>query len=143
MVNRSIKKLCSTDHVNIYLFLIFFSIDFAWWKKFFSIDCANIYLFSIFFSIDFARWKSVGLPYPRLFISWFITWLLITLITLLTFVKFNWYNCTTFSCGKIKQKIETFSFSRDAVLESSRTNQDPAGTNQNSPLIYQVSTRIM
>ena len=27
-------------------------------NKFFLIDCVNIYLFSIFFSIDFARWKS-------------------------------------------------------------------------------------
>ena len=34
-------------------------------KKLFSIDYVNyvnIYLFSIFFSIDFARWISVGLP---------------------------------------------------------------------------------
>ena len=30
-------------------------------KKVFSIDCVNIYLFSIFFSIDFVQWKSVGL----------------------------------------------------------------------------------
>ena len=29
-------------------------------KKLFSIGCVNIYLFSIVFSIDFARWKSVG-----------------------------------------------------------------------------------
>ena len=32
-------------------------------KKLFSIDCVNIYLFSIFFSIDFSGWKSVGLPH--------------------------------------------------------------------------------
>ena len=31
-------------------------------KKIFLIDYVNIYLFSIFFSIDFARWKSKGLP---------------------------------------------------------------------------------
>ena len=31
-------------------------------KKLFSIDHIIIYLFSIFFSIDSARWKSVGLP---------------------------------------------------------------------------------
>ena len=28
-----------------------------------NIDNANIYLFSIFFSIDFSRWKSMGLHY--------------------------------------------------------------------------------
>ena len=32
-------------------------------KKLFSIDCVNIYLFLIFFSIDFAQWKRVGLPH--------------------------------------------------------------------------------
>ena len=30
-------------------------------KELFLIDYVNISLFSIFFSIDFARWKSVGL----------------------------------------------------------------------------------
>ena len=32
-------------------------------KKLFSIDCANIYLFSIYFSIDFVPWICVGLPH--------------------------------------------------------------------------------
>ena len=32
-------------------------------KKRFSTDYVNIYLFSIFVSIDFAQWKSVGLPH--------------------------------------------------------------------------------
>ena len=32
-------------------------------KKLFSISFVNIYLFLIFFSIDFARWKNVKLPY--------------------------------------------------------------------------------
>ena len=32
-------------------------------KKLFSIDCVNIYLFSMFFSKEFARWKSVGIPH--------------------------------------------------------------------------------
>ena len=32
-------------------------------KKLFAIDYVNIYLFSIFFSIDFTGWKSVGLPH--------------------------------------------------------------------------------
>ena len=32
-------------------------------KKLFSIDSVNIYLFSIFFSIDFSRWKGVRLPH--------------------------------------------------------------------------------
>ena len=31
-------------------------------KKLLSTDFVNIYLFSIFFSIDFPRWKSVRLP---------------------------------------------------------------------------------
>ena len=53
----SIKNLFSIDCINVYFFLIFFSIDFAQWKKLFPIDCANAYLFSIFFSIDFAGWK--------------------------------------------------------------------------------------
>ena len=30
-------------------------------KKLFWIDYVNIYLFSIYFSIDFTQWKSVGL----------------------------------------------------------------------------------
>ena len=32
-------------------------------NKRFSICCVNIYIFSIFFSIDFVRWKSLGLPH--------------------------------------------------------------------------------
>ena len=32
-------------------------------KKLFSIDYVNIFLFPIFFSIDFGRWKSVGLSH--------------------------------------------------------------------------------
>ena len=32
-------------------------------KELFSIDCVNIYLFSIIFSIDFARLEKVGLPH--------------------------------------------------------------------------------
>ena len=39
-------------------------------KKLFLIDYVNIYLFSLFFSIDFARWKVSG--YPTLLISRFI-----------------------------------------------------------------------
>ena len=38
-------------------FLNIFSTDFIQSEKPFSIDCINIYLFSVFFSIDFARWK--------------------------------------------------------------------------------------
>ena len=45
----SIKKLSSLDCVNIYLFSILFSIDFARWKNLFSFDCLNIYFFSVFF----------------------------------------------------------------------------------------------
>ena len=33
------------------------------------IDFVNIYVFSITFSIDFARWKSVGLPHIPCFIN--------------------------------------------------------------------------
>ena len=32
-------------------------------KKLFSTDYVNINIFAIFFSIDFAQWKSVGLPH--------------------------------------------------------------------------------
>ena len=32
-------------------------------KKLFLIDYENIYLFPLFFSIDFSRWRSVGLPH--------------------------------------------------------------------------------
>ena len=39
-------------------------------KKLFSSDCVNIYPFSIFFSLDFARWKVWG--YLVLLILWFI-----------------------------------------------------------------------
>ena len=49
--NKKILKLTSA--------LIIFSRSI---EKLFSVDCVNIYLFSIFFSIDFAREKSVGLP---------------------------------------------------------------------------------
>ena len=48
-VNGSIKKLSLIYCANIYLFSIFFSVDF-------SIDCANISPFST----DFVRWKSAG-----------------------------------------------------------------------------------
>ena len=41
-----------------YIALLLFS---GYIKKPFSIDCVNIYLFSMLFSIDFARWKSMGL----------------------------------------------------------------------------------
>ena len=37
------------------------------YQKLLSINSVNIYLFSIFFSIDFARWKSVDLPYIAYF----------------------------------------------------------------------------
>ena len=47
VVSGSIKMLFSIVCVNIYFSQ--------------SIVFANIYLFSIFFSIDFARWKSMGL----------------------------------------------------------------------------------
>ena len=48
-------KINESQHV--VLFAVSGSIE-----KRFSVDCVNINLFSIFFSIDFARWKSVGLP---------------------------------------------------------------------------------
>ena len=32
-------------------------------KKVFSFDCAIVYLFSVFFLIDFAQWKNVGLSH--------------------------------------------------------------------------------
>ena len=47
---------------NIALFVINGSV-----KKLFLIDCVNICLFTIFFSIDFAWWKSVG--HPTLLVS--------------------------------------------------------------------------
>ena len=67
----SIKKFFF-NCVNIYLFSIFFSIDFVRCKNLLSIDCVNIYLFSLFSSQDFGRWKSVGLPPHSLHISRFI-----------------------------------------------------------------------
>ena len=33
VVSRSIKKLFSIDYDDIYLFSIYFPIDFAWWKS--------------------------------------------------------------------------------------------------------------
>ena len=47
-VSGSIKRLFSIDCVNIYFSQLTF--------------LANIYVFSIFFSIDFPQWKSVELP---------------------------------------------------------------------------------
>lgn len=32
-------------------------------RNLFLIDNVNIYIFTIFFSLDFARWESVGLPH--------------------------------------------------------------------------------
>ena len=52
----------------LHLFLFFlniFSTDFIQSEKPFSIDCINIYLFSVFFSIDFARWKREPLVSER------------------------------------------------------------------------------
>ena len=49
VISRSIKNLFSTDCVNIYFSQ--------------SIVFVNIYLFPIFVSIDFAWRKSVGLPH--------------------------------------------------------------------------------
>ena len=49
VVSGSMKKLFSIDCVNIYF------------SK--SVVLANIYIFSIFFSIDFTRWKIVRLPH--------------------------------------------------------------------------------
>ena len=48
VVSGSFKKRFLIDCVNIYFSQ--------------SIVYTNIYLFSIFFSIDFPQWKSVGLP---------------------------------------------------------------------------------
>ena len=53
VVSGSIKKLSPIDCVNIYLFSIFFSIDF-------SNDCVNIYLFSIFFFNQFCPVEKCG-----------------------------------------------------------------------------------
>ena len=80
LTSHDILHLCSADLsksfffncVNIYLFSIFFSIDFVRCKNLLSIDCVNIYLFSLFSSQDFGRWKSVGLPPHSLHISRFI-----------------------------------------------------------------------
>ena len=73
----SIKKLFSIDCVNIYLFSIFFSKDFSWWKKLFSLECQYffqkfllgrkgssqyLYFLSIFFS-RFCQVEKCGLPY--------------------------------------------------------------------------------
>ena len=54
------RKLKLTSHGIIVLFVVSGST-----KKLLLIDfiLINIYLFSIFFSIDFTSWKSVGLPH--------------------------------------------------------------------------------
>ena len=53
-INRIFK---SNESRHIILFAISGST-----KKIFSIHYVNIYIFSIFFSIDFARWQNLGLP---------------------------------------------------------------------------------
>ena len=68
--SRSIKKLYSLDCVNICLFSIFLSTDFARWKKLFPIGWVNICLFSIFFQYVLPGGKVWG--YPTLLILWFI-----------------------------------------------------------------------
>ena len=61
-----IKRHLGTDHTTILKinesWYIAFAVSVSI-KKLFSIDYVNIYLFSLFFSIDFPRWKSVGLPH--------------------------------------------------------------------------------
>ena len=49
----SINKLFSIYCTNVYLFSIFFSIDFERWRKLFSIECVSIYLYLIFFFYRF------------------------------------------------------------------------------------------
>ena len=55
VVSGSIKKLISIDYVNIYLFSIFFSIKFAWWK---SLALPNILLL---WFINFKNKKNIPL----------------------------------------------------------------------------------
>ena len=58
ILNQNVSNFTSNDSRYIALFAVSGSI-----KKLFSIDYVNIYIFLIFFSIDFARWKSVGLSH--------------------------------------------------------------------------------
>ena len=56
----SIKKFFSTDCINIYLFSIFFSIDFARWKNLLSIACVNFILSRYFFFNRFCPVEKCG-----------------------------------------------------------------------------------
>ena len=58
-----VKKVKGNESRYISLFAVTESI-----KKLFSIDHVNIYLFSIFFSIDFPQWKSMVLPHFAYFV---------------------------------------------------------------------------
>ena len=55
-----VRRLKNQVKINVSQYIALFVVSRST-KKFFSIDYVNIYLFSIFSSIDFAQWKRVGL----------------------------------------------------------------------------------
>ena len=54
MLSKVFVKVNESQYISLFVFS-------GSCQKLLSIDSVNIYLFSIFFSTDFARWKSVGL----------------------------------------------------------------------------------
>ena len=80
---------CLNKSRYIALFVVSVSI-----KNLFLTDCVNIYLFSIFFSIDYFWWKNVR--FPTLLISWFINFNQETAETNISHLK-NDLKCLTIS----------------------------------------------
>ena len=81
--------VCLNKSRYIALFVVSVSI-----KNLFLTDCVNIYLFSIFFSIDYFWWKNVR--FPTLLISWFINFNQETAETNISHLK-NDLKCLTIS----------------------------------------------